>query len=114
AYETCPLKYFVDKGAEGIIEMIQDNIAYAKYENKDRLLNISNRKGLNGWSTILYQASDRNWYVLDSLFDRDIRTGINFLSAEDDDERLLLPRSYDIGEKQHLNSYHDLIVVPVH
>lgn len=113
-YESCPLKYFVDKGTEGIIEMFQNDTNNDDRGNKDRILSISNRKGLNGWSTILYQACDNNWYVLDSLFDKDIRGGINFISADEDDERLLLPRLYDIQDAIHFNSYHDLTVTPIY
>lgn len=102
---TAPLNYLVNKG--NFFE-IGSNIKnrYSIDDINDisieKIMKIDNKKGINGWTYILYQTNDNEWISLNCLFTREIRAGKEYLT----EDKTLYPKLYDINNNVlHLNNY---------
>lgn len=108
-----PLNYLVNKGNFFDIGMEIKN-KYTEDDLKsisiDNLIKIDNKKGINGWTYILYQTHDNDWISLNYLFTREIRAGKECLN----DNKSMHPKIYNINENiKHLNKYEELKVIKI-
>lgn len=78
-----PLTYLVNKGDfETIVSHLSNDDIIEQKLSVDKLINIDNHVGLNGWANILYKTSDDKWYLIRDLFTKCVRNGNESLSVD--------------------------------